>query len=68
MNNMSVSLLSQVSESFELFVKAIEDTLGKYGAGWEDIVIRFEWDEIKKAIQRDSSLPALVRENALALI
>ena len=43
LKNSSIEFLAQANGDPEGFKKAIEGAMEKYGASWEDIVIRFEW-------------------------
>ena len=47
------------------FTKAVDQLIDKYGQGWEDIVIRFEWlaelDEILSTSQVSDTLKAIIK-------
>ena len=44
-NITKTGLIAQAKQSIQDFKKAIDAFIGKYGASWEDIIIRYEWRE-----------------------
>jgi len=60
LTNSSEELLKSAHSSASEFKECIDHFVGKYGAGWEDIIIRFEWrNELAKI--RAGSVPDAVK-------
>ena len=58
-------MLQQAENDFDRFVMAIDQVIDKYGQGWEDILIRFEWlgelNEIYASKNVSDTLKAIIK-------
>ena len=58
----SDAVLKRGEECISQLRESVNNYINRYGAGWEDIIIGFEWqDELNR--MRMSSLPEAVKSN-----
>ena len=63
MTSLNDELLAQANGDSAEFLQAAKYCVNKYGTGWEDIVMRFEWRNELKAIRESSKLTQNFKDN-----
>lgn len=62
MTSLNDELLVQANNESAEFLQAAKFCVNKYGTGWEDIVMRFEWRNELKAIRESPKIPQNVKD------